>query len=51
MSIQTEGARVDGMVSVLRLTLLTDAGNPKAHRLYKRVGFGFSSMRPMRLKN
>ncbi len=42
-----EAARADGL---LRLTLLTDAENAQAHRLYQRAGFGFSSMRPMRLK-
>lgn len=42
-----EAARADGL---LRLTLLTDADNARAHRLYERAGFSFSSMRPMRLK-
>ena len=42
-----EAARADGM---LRLTLLTDADNARAHHLYERAGFSFSSMRAMRLK-
>jgi GNAT superfamily N-acetyltransferase len=40
-------ARADG---VLRITLLTDPGNERAHALYHSLGFEFSSMRPMRLK-
>ena len=40
-------ARADG---VLRLTLLTDPGNERAHALYRGLGFEFSAMRPMRLK-
>ena len=40
-------ARGDG---VLRITLLTDPGNERAHALYRRLGFEFSDMRPMRLK-
>ncbi|MFZ1907663.1 MAG: GNAT family N-acetyltransferase [Burkholderiales bacterium] len=40
-------ARADG---VLRITLLTDPGNERAHALYRSLGFEFSSMRPMRLK-
>ena len=35
---------------VLRLTLLTDPGNERAHALYEGLGFRFSAMRPMRLK-
>jgi len=42
-----ETARADGL---LRLTLLTDADNARAHHLYERAGFSFSSMRAMRLK-
>ena len=40
-------ARADG---VLRVTLLTDPDNERAHGLYRSVGFEFSAMRPMRLK-
>ena len=40
-------ARADG---VLRITLLTDPGNERAQALYRRHGFEFSAMRPMRLK-
>ncbi|HKI64932.1 MAG TPA: GNAT family N-acetyltransferase [Burkholderiales bacterium] len=40
-------ARADG---VLRLTLLTDPGNERAHALYRGLGFEFSAMRSMRLK-
>ncbi|MGA8007086.1 MAG: GNAT family N-acetyltransferase [Burkholderiales bacterium] len=40
-------ARTDG---VLRVTLLTDPDNERAHALYRSVGFEFSAMRPMRLK-
>lgn len=40
-------ARAEG---VLRITLLTDADNERAHALYEGLGFGFSVMRPMRLK-
>lgn len=39
-------ARADG---VLRITLLTDPGNSRAHALYQELGFRFSAMRPMRL--
>jgi GNAT superfamily N-acetyltransferase len=42
-----EQARADGL---LRLTLLTDAANARAQRLYERAGFRPSGMRPMRLK-
>jgi ribosomal protein S18 acetylase RimI-like enzyme len=41
-----EQARADGL---LRLTLLTDAANARAQRLYERAGFRLSGMRPMRL--
>lgn len=40
------GARAAGCS---RITLLTDAGNEKAHRAYGRVGFVRSAMVPMRL--
>ena len=40
-------ARADG---VLRVTLLTDPGNERAHASYEGLGFRFSAMRPMRLK-
>ena len=40
-------ARADG---VLRVTLLTDPDNERAHALYRSVGFEFSAMCPMRLK-
>jgi GNAT superfamily N-acetyltransferase len=35
---------------VLRLTLLTDRQNERAHRLYRKLGFTDSTMKPMRLK-
>jgi len=35
---------------VLRITLLTDPDNKRAHALYRSLGFEFSAMRPMRLK-
>ncbi|MGA8049847.1 MAG: GNAT family N-acetyltransferase [Burkholderiales bacterium] len=35
---------------VLRITLLSDAGNDRAHALYRKLGFDFSPMRPLRLK-
>jgi len=40
-------ARADG---VLRVSLLTDAGNERAQDLYRSVGFAASAMRPMRLR-
>jgi GNAT superfamily N-acetyltransferase len=40
-------ARAEG---VLRVTILTDADNERAHALYEGRGFRFSRMRPMRLK-
>jgi ribosomal protein S18 acetylase RimI-like enzyme len=40
-------ARVDG---VLRISLLTDPDNERAHALYRSLGFKFSAMRPMRMK-
>lgn len=39
--------RADGL---LRITLLSDAANERAHALYRGLGFEFSAMRPMRLK-
>ena len=35
---------------VRRITLLTDAENERAQALYRKLGFGYSSMRAMRLK-
>ena len=35
---------------VLRLTLLTDRQNERAHALYRKLGFADSAMKPMRLK-
>jgi GNAT superfamily N-acetyltransferase len=35
---------------LLRLTLLTDMQNARAHALYRKLGFADSSMKPMRLK-
>jgi GNAT superfamily N-acetyltransferase len=35
---------------VLRLTLLTDMQNERAHALYRKLGFTDSTMKPMRLK-
>lgn len=40
-------ARAEG---VLRITLLADADNERAHALYESLGFRFSVMRPMRIK-
>jgi GNAT superfamily N-acetyltransferase len=40
-------ARKQGM---LRLTLLTDVQNERAHALYRKLGFADSTMKPMRLK-
>ena len=40
-------SRADG---VMRVSLLTDPDNERAHALYRSVGFEFSAMRPMRLK-
>jgi GNAT superfamily N-acetyltransferase len=42
-----EHARKHG---VLRLTLLTDMQNERAHALYRKLGFTDSTMKPMRLK-
>ena len=39
-------ARADG---VLRITLLSDADNKRAHALYRKLGFVHSPMRTMRL--
>ncbi len=41
-----ETARADGC---LRITLLTDPGNGRAHRFYERFGFQRSAMVPFRL--
>jgi AraC family transcriptional regulator of adaptative response/methylated-DNA-[protein]-cysteine methyltransferase len=35
---------------VLRLTLLTDMQNERAHALYRKLGFADSTLKPMRLK-
>jgi GNAT superfamily N-acetyltransferase len=40
-------ARKQGL---LRLTLLTDMQNERAQRLYRKLGFADSAMKPMRLK-
>ena len=40
-------ARADG---VLRITLLSDADNERAHALYRELGFTHSPMRTMRLR-
>jgi GNAT superfamily N-acetyltransferase len=40
-------ARADG---VLRITLLSDADNERAHALYRKLGFAHSPMRTMRLR-
>jgi ribosomal protein S18 acetylase RimI-like enzyme len=40
-------ARKQGL---LRLTLLTDLQNERAQRLYRKLGFAESAMKPMRLK-
>ncbi len=40
-------ARADG---VIRITLLSDADNERAHALYRKLGFTHSPMRAMRLR-
>lgn len=40
-------ARADG---ALRITLLSDVDNERAHALYRKLGFAHSPMRPMRLR-
>lgn len=47
LAFAVERARADGL---LRLTLLTDRGNRRAQRLYRKAGFKPSSMLPMRLR-
>lgn len=47
LAFAVERARAGGL---LRLTLLTDRGNRRAQRLYRRAGFRPSPMLPMRLK-
>ena len=42
-----EQARAEG---VLRITLLSDADNARAHALYRKLGFSDSPMRTMRLR-
>ena len=45
LAFAIERSRAEGL---LRLTLLTDAGNRRAQSLYRRAGFVASPMRPMR---
>lgn len=47
LAFAAERSRAGGL---LRLTLLTERGNRNAQRLYRKVGFRFSPMAPMRLK-
>jgi ribosomal protein S18 acetylase RimI-like enzyme len=47
LAFAIERSRAEGL---LRLTLLTDAGNRRAQALYRRAGFVSSPMRPMRRK-
>jgi len=47
LAFAAERSRAGGL---LRLTLLTDCGNRKAQRLYRKAGFTSSPMVPMRLK-
>jgi AraC family transcriptional regulator of adaptative response/methylated-DNA-[protein]-cysteine methyltransferase len=47
LAFAVERSRAEGL---LRLTLLTDRGNRKAQRLYRKAGFISSPMMPMRLK-
>lgn len=47
LAFALERSRADGL---LRLTLLTDRGNRRAQRLYRRAGFKSSPMLPMRLR-
>lgn len=47
LAFAVERSRADGL---LRLTLLTDRGNRRAQRLYRKAGFTSSPMVPMRLK-
>jgi GNAT superfamily N-acetyltransferase len=47
LAFAVERSRASGL---LRLTLLTDRGNRRAQRLYRRAGFKPSPMAPMRLR-
>lgn len=47
LAFAAECSRAEGL---LRLTLLTDRGNRRAQRLYRKAGFKSSPMVPMRLR-